>query len=378
MTRSDAWRADTQAIALGRPHDPDAPLNVPIIPATMFLAGPGPGYSRAGNDTWSAFESVVGTLEGGQALAFGSGMAAIAAALDVATGRARADGAETPVVATPHVHYSGSRGLLGKLRDEGRLRLRTYQPEDSADACAAAAAADITFVESPANPTMEITDIAAVCRASRGPVIADNTYATPLATRPLELGADLVVHSASKYLAGHSDALLGAVVTAPGAEDLHSALATYRVLHGAVPGVLEAWLGTRGVRTLPLRVRAATANAGIIAERLAERRDVIRVRYPGLEIDPGHPTAARQMSSYGAVVVFVPTGGELRAQSVCETTELWLHATSLGGVESTLERRRRHPDETTDVPADLIRLSVGCEDVEDLWADLSAALDATP
>lgn len=366
------WQPATRAIALGRPQTPDAPLNAPIVPATSFLAGPGAGYSRAGNETWTAAEAVLGSLEGGQALTFGSGMAAIAASIEVALDRADS---RLPVIASPHVHYSGTRLLLADLARQGRINLLRYTCDGAADA---AAAADVVLVESPANPTMDITDIAATAAAARSAdalVICDNTYATPLATRPLELGADIVVHSASKYLAGHSDALLGATVTADA--DLTAALFDQRTRRGAVPGVLEAWLTARGMRTLPLRFAAACGNAIEIAARLTAHPDVVEVRYPGLPDDPGHAVAAQQMAAFGAIVTFRPAGGAARAELITRATDLWLHATSLGGVESTLERRRRHTDESDAVPDDLIRLSVGCEDVEDLWQDLASAITST-
>jgi cystathionine gamma-synthase len=366
---AEGWQAATRAIALGRPQTPDAPLNAPIVPATSFLAGPGAGYSRAGNDTWTAAEAVLGSLEGGQALIFGSGMAAIAASIEVALDRT---GSRVPVIASPQVHYSGTRLLLADLARQRRIELRGYTFDEAADA---GAAADVLLVESPANPTMDITDIAAAARSTDALVICDNTYATPLATRPLDLGADIVVHSASKYLAGHSDALLGATVTADA--DLTAALFDQRTRRGAVPGVLEAWLTARGMRTLPLRFAAACGNATEIAARLTAHPDVVEVRYPGLPDDPGHAVAAQQMAAFGAIVTFRPAGGAARAELITRATDLWLHATSLGGVESTLERRRRHTDESDAVPDDLIRLSVGCEDVEDLWQDLASAITST-
>ena len=363
------WQPATRAIALGRPHEPDAPLNTPIMPATSFLAGDGPGYSRAGNPTWESFEAVVGALEGGRAVAFGSGMAAISAAVEVLL---HSVAAPVPAVACPQVHYAGSRGLLRTLAEQGRITLVRYAPDA---ATAAVEQADVVLIETPANPTMDITDIAAACRTAhaRGAlVLCDNTYATPLATRPLSLGADVVIHSASKYLAGHSDALIGVAIARD--PDLVDGLVGQRTLRGAVPGVLEAWLATRGVRTLALRFAAACANAQVIAERLADHPQVVEVRYPGLPGDPGHEVAARQMDTFGAMIAFRPTGGAERAEAVTRATRLWLHATSLGGVESTLERRRRFPEESPLTPDDLIRLSVGCEDVEDLWADLAHAL----
>ena len=363
----------TITIAAGRPHDPGAPLNAPIVPATSFQAGGDTDYARDSNPTWTAFEDIVGELEGGRAVAFGSGMAAIEAGFSVLSEQV---GTPCPRVARPRVHYAGSTGLLRHWERAGRVALVEYTAGDPASAAAAAGSCDILLIESPANPTMDITDIAAVARLAHDAgalVVADNTYATPFATRPLTLGVDLVVHSASKYFAGHSDALLGVAVTAD--SDVAAALARHRVLAGGVPGVLEAWLGTRGMRTFVLRMRAAGSNAAVIAARLATRADVAWVRYPGLAQDPGHEIAARQMAHFGAVLTFAPTGGPQRAQRICAATRLWLQATSLGGVESTLERRRRHPDENPAVPDDLVRMSVGCEDVEDLWDDLSTALD---
>lgn len=370
----DSLAPSTLAITLGRPHSPDAPLNTPIVPATSFLAGSGPGYSRASNPSWESFEEIVGGLEGGTAYVVGSGMAAIDIGLSVLLARAATDG-RMPVIAAPRVHYAGSWALIGDLVRAGAATLLTYSGEDHEGALAAAAAADVVLVETPANPTMQITDIAAVAAATNGGVLCDNTYATPLATRPLDLGVDIVIHSASKYLAGHSDALLGVAVARDPA--VAEAIFMQRTVRGATAGVLEAWLGTRGARTLALRVGAATASAGEIARRLAGRADVIEVRYPGLPSDPGHEVAARQMRGFGAIITFRPAGGAERAEEITRSTRLWLHATSLGGVESTLERRRRHDMENTEVPADLVRLSVGCEDVEDLWRDLAAALDAT-
>lgn len=377
----DQWADATLAISAGRPHQPGSPLNTPIVPATAFRAEEVGGYSRDSNPTWEAFEAVVGALEGGQALAFASGMGAIAAALEVTLMAAvegsgpgrRASGA--PVVAAPDVQYSGTRGLLSELLRGGRIQLRSYHPADGAEALAAAAAADVLVIETPANPSMEISDITALAGATRGLTVADNTFATPLATRPLDLGVDIVVHSASKYLAGHSDSLLGIAVSRD--SGLTAALHSHRALHGATPGVLEAFLATRGVRTMPLRVRAASANAMTVAERLAARADIAEVRYPGLPGDPGHAVALTQMSSFGSVVAFRPAGGRARADAIVRATRLWTHATSLGGIESTLERRRCHEFESPEVPAELVRLSVGCEDVEDLWNDLSAALEAT-
>ena len=366
---SDKWALSTRAISAGRPTAPGEPLNTPIIPATNFVLGGEREYARDTNATWEAFEEVVGDLEGGIATAFGSGMAAIEAALTI--GLVRVGAARTPVVAAPLVHYAGCRALLGQWEAQGRITMVWYDGEQAEVALAAAAASDVLLLESPANPVMTITDLAAMAQAAPGLVICDNTFATALITRPLELGVDIVVQSASKYLAGHSDALLGVAVTAD--DGLHEALRTHRVLHGSVPGVLEAWLGTRGVRTLPLRITAASANASVLAERLAGHPGVAWVRYPGLPDDAGHEVAARQMAMFGAMLAFGVPGGAEAADRVCASTRLWRTATSLGGVESTLERRARLEFELS--PPELVRASVGCEDVEDLWRDLDQALN---
>ncbi len=368
------WTAATIAVSGGRPLAAGAPLNTPIMPATSFRGDGDPGYSRAGNPSWEPFEQVVGALEGGTALAFGSGMAAITAAFECAFAGS-SDPREQCVVAAPAVCYSGTRSLLDGWASTGRIVLVEYDGEDAESVIAAVTTADVVFIESPANPVMTITDIAAtaaLARTAAALTICDNTYATPLVTRPLALGVDLVVHSASKYLAGHSDALLGVAVTRT--EQLAARLLEHRTGHGAVPGVLEAYLATRGLRTLPLRMARSQTSAADLAARLAAHPDVAWVRYPGLLEDPGHQVAASQMSDFGSVITFGPKGGAEAAGRVPLATRLWLHATSLGGVESTLERRRRHPQESPATPADLIRLSVGCEDVEDLWRDLDQAI----
>lgn len=366
---TDAWTMATRAIALGRPAQPGEPLNTPIVPATNFILGGDRDYARESNPTWEAFESVVGSLEGGRATAFGSGMAAIEASLAWAVGQAESP---VPTVAAPSVQYAGTRLLLTQLSDAGRITVAHYDGEQQAEAIGIVRDADVVLLESPANPTMTISDIGALVASTRGTTICDNTYSTALITRPLSFGVDIVVQSASKYLSGHSDALLGVAVTRHDA--VHEHLRMHRVAGGATPGVLEAWLGTRGIRTLALRMHSASSNAGTLAERLRDHPLVSWVRYPGLPEDPGHTVAARQMDTFGAMIAFGPRGGEPAAERVVEATTLWRHATSLGGVESTLERRGRLSFEMA--PPDLIRLSVGCEDVEDLWVDLERALTA--
>jgi cystathionine gamma-synthase len=246
---------------------------------------------------------------------------------------------------------------------------------DTAEVTKAVENADLLWIESPTNPAMEVADLPALSAAGRqagATVVVDNTFATPLLQRPITFGADIVMHSATKFIAGHSDVILGAIVTAD--DELYAALDLRRRSLGAIPGPMEAWLALRGLRTLALRLERAQSNAAFLAERLLQHPRVSRVRYPGLPDDPGHARATRQMSGYGAILSIELGGDAEGAQRVCESTKLWVHATSLGGVESMLERRRRWPIEVPTIPEDLIRLAVGIEHPDDLWADLEQAL----
>jgi len=365
----------TVAVTAGRPPAvPNAAFNTPVTFTSTYVASDGAtapgdlGYGRWTNPSWQAFEEALGRLEGGRSLLFGSGMAAVSAALSLVP-----DGS---AVVVPRHAYNGTLGLLGVLADRGRLVPRPVDIADTEQVVAALPGAAMLWVETPTNPLMEVADLPALAAAGRAAgalVVVDNTFATPLLQRPLRAGADVVVHSVTKYLAGHSDVVLGATVTADDA--LHAALHADRTLHGAVPGPMEAFLALRGLRTLHLRVERAGANAVELARRLSGHPKVLRVRHPSLPDDPGHARAAAQMSGFGAIVSIEVTGGPDGAERLASATRLWVHATSLGGVESSLERRRRHSGEPPTVPENLLRLSVGIEDVEDLWADLAAALD---
>ena len=347
-------RPSTVAVTSGRPpHEVDQPLNTPITMASTYVAGGDREYGRYGNPTWQAFEEVLGELEGGRALAFSSGLAAVSVVLDLV--------GQGALVLAPDAAYQGSLSQIADLDMRGRLRSKLIDIADT-DAVVAACDEDVALVwiESPTNPNLDVADIERICTAAHEAgayVVVDNTFATPLLQRPLDLGADLVVHSATKYLAGHSDALLGALVTRD--DELFTVLKQRRDLLGAVPGTLEAWLAVRGMRTLHLRVERAQANATELARRLGEHPAVERVRYPG----------------FGAIVSVELAAGALAADLLPRKSRLWVHATSLGGVESTLERRRRWKSEPATVSDALVRLSVGVEDVEDLWEDLSRALD---
>ncbi|MFD2093282.1 trans-sulfuration enzyme family protein [Blastococcus deserti] len=360
---------ETRLAALGRgAREPGQPLNVPIVPASNFRA-PSHGetareYSRDdGTPGWDALEALIGDLEGGPAVCFSSGMGAIAAVLELLPVGAR--------VVAPRDSYTGLRGLLEDgAAAGGRWQLRTVDMANADEMAAAVADADLVWLETPSNPLLEVVDIAAVAAASGALVAVDNTFATPLLQNPLALGADFVVHSATKFIGGHSDLLLGAVV-ARRPED-RERLLRRREVAGATPGALEAFLALRGARTLAVRLRQAQRTAGELAARLAAHPAVSRVRYPGLPGDPHHELAARQMRGFGAVLSFEVTDAAT-ADAVCTAVRVVTHATSLGGVESTIERRAKLPGQEH-VPAALLRLSVGVEHVEDLWADLAAAL----
>jgi cystathionine gamma-synthase len=347
-----SWRPSTVAVTAGRPaHAPDRPLNEPITMASTYVAGGDLEYGRYGNPTWTAFEEALGALEGGRCLAFSSGLAAVATVLDLV-------GQDAKVVAPRHA-YNGTVMQLADLEARGRLRAELVDITDTDAVVAACADAALVWLESPTNPALEVADIETIRAAAHDAgayVVVDNTFATPLLQKPLDLDVDLVVHSATKYLAGHSDVLMGAVLTRDA--ELHRVLKGRRDLLGAVPGTLEAWLALRGLRTLHLRVERAQANAQELVRRLAAHPAVGEVRYPG----------------FGAIVSVVLAQGAMAADLLTRKTRLWVHATSLGGVESTFERRRRWKTEPATIPDGLVRMSVGVEDVEDLWADLEKAL----
>ena len=369
MTSPGEFDPATVAVALGRGRGaPGDPLNVPPVPASVFRAGVPLEYGRDTNPTWDALEEVLGALEGGgRALVFGSGMAAIAAVLDTV----RDGGA----VVCPYDAYLGTRAHLDDLAGRGRVAVRLVDSADTETTLAACVDAAMLWLESPTNPLMAVPDLAELCRRAGVPVVVDNTFATPVFQRPFDLGADVVVHSLSKFLGGHSDLVLGAVVVRD--EGLLEQLRHRRRRYGGIAGPFEAWLALRGIRTLSVRMERAAANAGELARRLMDHPAVSRVRYPGLPGDPGHERATRQMRGYGAVVSFELAGGAEAADKVCAAVRLMVHATSLGGVETSLERRHRQAGEEA-VPPSLIRLSVGCEHVDDLWRDLEQALAQAP
>lgn len=359
-------RPATRAVLGGRPERPGDPVNPPVVLSSTFRDGGADAYGRDDNDTWRAFEAVLGDLEGGSALAFSSGMAAISAVLET-----------LPIGATVVVGeeaYNGTRRWFADAAGRGRVGVRLVDVADTAGVVAACDGAQLVWLESPTNPCLTIADIEAIAAGAHrfgAAVAVDNTLATPLLQQPLALGADVVVHSVTKWLAGHSDLLMGAAVAADPAtlEQLRSR----RSLNGAIPGPLEAWLALRGLRTLPARLQRAQDTAGELARRLTGHPAVARVRYPGLPDDPGHALAARQMEGPGGIVSFDVRGGAEAADRVCAAVRVATAATSLGGVETLIERRARYEFEDR-TPPGLLRVSVGQEDVEDLWEDLDQAL----
>lgn len=360
-------RPESWLVSAGRPSGPGAPLNAPLVPASSFVIGSGRDYSRdEGTPTWEALEEVVGGLESGRAVAFASGMAAIAAVFDQLPAGA--------VVVLPDGCYQGVAGLVAAGAEKGRWSVQRVAVEDTAAWIRACGVADLVWLESPSNPLLAVADLEAVCAAPRRPgaiVAVDNTFATPLNQRPLDFGATVSVQSATKLIGGHSDLLAGVATT--GDDALWHALQRARELTGATPGTLEAFLAVRGARTLAIRLERAQQTAARLAERLERHPSVARVRYPGLPSHPTHAIARRVLRGFGTVISFDLLGGAELADAVCRNVRLIRHATSLGGVESTMERRAAIAGQGH-LPPSLLRLSVGIEDAGDLWADLDSAI----
>ncbi len=351
-----------------------------------------PDYAREGVPSWAPLEDLLAELEAApgtrtSGLLFSSGMAALSAVVHLL----RPGGH----LIMPRHSYQGLAVMAQQLADRGTVTLHRVDIAETAaveetlrevSRTARGENADaMLWIESPTNPMLEVADLPALLRSARehGVTTAvDNTFATPMRQRPLIHGADIVVHSVTKFLAGHSDLIMGAVVTADDA--IYAELHTHRTLHGAVPGPMEVFLALRGVRTLAVRLNAAEATAGTLAGRLEElaragELPVDQVVYPGLTSHPQHERAAEQLSGHGAILTFQTRARGTRsaaeiADAVLSRLRLWTPATSLGGVESLAERRRRHTGEPETVPEGLIRLSVGIEQAEDLYADLLQAL----
>jgi len=367
------------AQALGRVAEPYRDIVPPLHPSTTFERdgdGRFPGgrvYARDASPAYDQVEALLTRLEGGAAAAlFASGMAAATAVLQSLHPGSR--------VVAPRSMYWALRAWLVRFAADWQIDLDFYVNDNLADLAARLQAKPTTllWIETPANPTWEITDIAAAARLGHeagAVVVADSTVATPVLTRPLELGADIVLHSASKYLNGHTDVIAGALITRA-QDDFWGRIKTVRNLGGAILGPFEAWLLLRGMRTLFPRVRAATQSAERVARYAATHPKITAVLYPGLATHPGHEIAARQMAGFGAMLSLRINGGEVAAQTVAARLQVFKRATSLGSVESLVEHRASVEGPGTLCPDDLLRISIGLESADDLLADLDLALSA--
>jgi cystathionine gamma-synthase len=350
----------------------------PIHVATTFVRDPdnqyrsGFVYGRPDNATVRHAEAVLAALEGAEAaLMLGSGMSAATVAI-----LALDPGAH---IVAPDVMYWGLRNWLVGEAPRFGYRVTLVDTSDLAAVRGAISPGDtrLVWLETPSNPLWKISDIAAIAdiaHAAGARLAVDSTVATPVFTRPLALGADLVMHSATKYLNGHSDVVAGALATAR-TDEAWSRIVKMRADLGAILGPFEAWLVLRGMRTLELRVKAQAESATLLATWLGHHREVASVLYPGLPQHPGHAIAARQMGGgFGGMLSIRLKGGEAAAIAAAARVELWKRATSLGGVESLIEHRASIEGAGSPCPPDLLRLSVGLEDPEDLFADLDRAL----
>jgi len=357
-------------VAAGRPaKQPDGALNPPIALNSTFHEGGPIGYGRYGNETWSALEDAISILEGGKTLLFSSGMAAISAVFSLLP--------EGSVVVAANNGYQGTTTLLKKLHESEKLKVRFVNLANTDETVAAIPGAQMLYLESPLNPLLEIIDLPKLIAAGKAAgcgVAVDNTLATPLLQNPLALGADIVIHSVTKYLSGHSDLILGSLSTNDSA--LYNRLEQSRRYGGAIAGPFEAWIALRGVRTFALRMQRSQENALELAKRLSKDGRVAKVRYPGLPTDAYHQMAKSFMKGFGAMISFDVNGTADQVDLICNSSRLITNATSLGGVESIWERRRRWATESTLVPENLIRFSVGIENVDDLWADIEHAFTA--
>lgn len=372
-------RPETLAVHAGRAPDPATGAVTPNLIFSSTFARDDQGqligshiYSRTSNPNRTAVEAALATLEGGaHGLAFASGQAAAAAVFATLAPGDR--------VVLPDDLYHGTRYLA--TNEFARWGL-VAEFVDTSDLTAVEAAlqksARVVWLETPSNPRLKISDIAAIAKLARAAgalVVVDNTWATPVLTQPLALGAHVVLHSTTKYLGGHSDLLGGAlVVGADAPADLLTRLRSWQNLGGAVPAPFDCWLLLRSLSTLPLRVRAQSTTAANLAAWLAAHPKVERVYYPGLASHPNHLVAAQQMSALGGMLSFEVRGGHDAAKAVACRVQLITQATSLGGVESLIEHRRPVEGPASVTPPGLLRFSVGLEHLEDLRADLAQAL----
>ena len=361
---------ESKVVAAGRPaKQPDGALNPPIALNSTFHEGGPIGYGRYGNETWSALEEAISVLEGGKTLLFSSGMAAISAVFSLLP--------EGAVIVAASNGYQGTTTLLKKLHESEKLKVRFVNLANTDECLAAIPGAQMLYLESPLNPLLEVVDLPKIIAAGKFAgcgVAVDNTLATPLLQNPLALGADISIHSVTKYLSGHSDLILGSLSTNDQA--LYGRLEQSRRYGGAIAGPFEAWIALRGLRTFAIRMQRSQENAMELATRLSKDSRISKVRYPGLATDSYHSLAKSFMKGFGAMISFDVNASVEQVDLMCNSSKLITNATSLGGVESIWERRRRWATESATVPENLIRFSVGIENIDDLWADIQQALTA--
>ena len=361
---------ESKVVAAGRPaKQPDGALNPPIALNSTFHEGGPVGYGRYGNETWSALEEAISVLEGGKTLLFSSGMAAISAVFSLLP--------EGAVIVAANNGYQGTTTLLKKLNESEKLKVRFVNLANTDECIAAIPGAQMLYLESPLNPLLEVVDLPKIIAAGKAAgcgVAVDNTLATPLLQNPLALGADISIHSVTKYLSGHSDLILGSLTTNDQA--LYGRLEQSRRYGGAIAGPFEAWIALRGLRTFAIRMQRSQENAMELANRLSKDSRISKVRYPGLATDSYHGLAKSFMKGFGAMISFDVKASVEQVDLMCNSSKLITNATSLGGVESIWERRRRWATESATVPENLIRFSVGIENIDDLWDDIQQALNA--
>ena len=360
---------ESKVVAAGRPaKQPDGALNPPIALNSTFHEGGPVGYGRYGNETWSALEEAISVLEGGKTLLFSSGMAAISAVFSLLP--------EGALIVAANNGYQGTTTLLKKLNESEKLKVRFINLANTDECIAAIPGAQMLYLESPLNPLLEVVDLPKIIAAGKAAgcgVAVDNTLATPLLQNPLALGADISIHSVTKYLSGHSDLILGSLTTNDQA--LYGRLEQSRRYGGAIAGPFEAWIALRGLRTFAIRMQRSQENAMELANRLSKDSRISKVRYPGLATDSYHGLAKSFMKGFGAMISFDVKASVEQVDLMCNSSKLITNATSLGGVESIWERRRRWATESATVPENLIRFSVGIENVDDLWDDIQQALN---
>lgn len=369
-----------ETLAIHAANHPD-PMTGAVVPpihlSTTFARGENGAlmgnyvYTREGNPNRSALEEAVAALEGGSVgFAYASGLAAIFAVLNTLQPGAH--------VLAPTDVYHGTRALLDEKAAWG-LAVDFVDMDDLAQVAAALKPQTrLLLIETPSNPMLRITDIRGIvdlAKSAGARVAVDNTWPTPVLQRPLDLGADFVMHSSTKYFGGHSD-VLGGVVILRENDELAETMREQQGILGAVPSPFDCWLVRRGLATMPVRVRAQTATAARIAAYLEKHPAVSTVHYPGLPAHPGHPVAAKQMTAFGAMLSFQLKNGEDAAARTAAGLKWFTHATSLGAVESLIEHRYRSEGPHSRTPKNLLRVSVGLEHIDDLLEDLEHALRA--